>query len=422
MTESYIIENKLIECNQKLNEFEIKINNEVISFSDYQNVLSMLVELNHVGILHYFPGHTIEYAAKLFYLLFTNKSALGFILDDLLSECDKADSVPSQYSSIHQFFAGYRSISNIFQGFSLTSDEYYDNIVNSITYKFVHIFARQYEMISVNGQISIFKRLCVDDMFCQMFVNSLPGEVSIVVTEQLLRVSTKSYFQQTASKLVKVTQILIENCLKNNIEIPLIVDVLLLKKAYSKPIAQTVVNTILNYYEMEKSHNQVLIYLLDSIASVWGSQLSISRSNQAFQEYLTEALLECLKSVKSSTILSDNMSSQSNASLLMLLSHGISAYLDTSDAISRLRGMKVAKIFASIMGQELDFQELNDFEKQLNKEDSKSVESNIKEEKEDLNGDSDDELIPYELEEPSEQVKTTPYLRNCLLRKCMSAF
>ena len=48
-----------------------------------------------------------------------------------------------------------------------------------------------------------------------------------------------------------------------------------------------------------------------------------------------------------------------------ILSSGVSAYLDQSDATSRIRGMRIAKEFSILLGQDINFEELEEEDRKI---------------------------------------------------------
>ena len=53
-----------------------------------------------------------------------------------------------------------------------------------------------------------------------------------------------------------------------------------------------------------------------------------------------------------------------------ILSSGVSAYLDQSDARSRIRGMRIAKEFSILLGQDINFEELEEADRRIAQQES----------------------------------------------------
>jgi len=198
-----------------------------------------------------------------------------------------------------------------------------------------------------------------------------------------------------------------------------VIDELLLRKAADAEIARTIVSC----FPLEG-----LIDLIDQVSSVWGEKLFVSRGEMKMQNFLTETLLASLERVDSSLLM---RSGERRIPLIISLSSGVSTYLDATDKRSRILGMKVARRFSAILGQEINFAELDEVE--MNEHSvsysSKEGQSNIgkfaeiveEEEKEKADShvpedeSSDSELEAYEIGEENVGVaSSTNYLRTCL--------
>lgn len=103
---------------------------------------------------------------------------------------------------------------------------------------------------------------------------------------------------------------------------------------------------------------------------LWGEKLLVQAPHRAkTRTYLTRVLLSCLDrqdvpitSTSLMSVLYSPFEDGSQASPALILSIGISNYLDSNDSKTRLNGMRVARSYSIRMGRELHFQELVDFE------------------------------------------------------------
>ena len=109
------------------------------------------------------------------------------------------------------------------------------------------------------------------------------------------------------------------------------------------------------------------LHILIISARLWSEKMFVlSPQNKKAQLFLTRVILHCLeceeitKEVISST--SQSTYYGGNGSVALLLSMGVSHYLDSSDKTVRLHGMRVARSFSLKMGRKMHFQELEDLE------------------------------------------------------------
>jgi len=128
----------------------------------------------------------------------------------------------------------------------------------------------------------------------------------------------------------------------------LVVDTLFLRKAGDARAAQVIVTCF---------PLVGLVELIDTVVSVWGEKMFVARGERKLQGYLTEALLSSLERTDSAMLMS---STERKIPIIISLSTGVSTYLDASDKRSRIFGMRVAKRFSAILGQEISFEELDD--------------------------------------------------------------
>ena len=177
-----------------------------------------------------------------------------------------------------------------------------------------------------------------------------------------------------------------------------LVDALLLRKSHDEQVAQIVVRSL---------PAESLVETLDALATVWGSRLFLARGDLAMQRYLTAAIVEVLGRIENTRLQS---SGSSGCPLFVLLSNGISAYLDLSDGARRKLGMCIATKVAQLSGQELKFDEMQQ-EEQVN---SSANREQLPEQESEWasNISSDSELEALDVEEEANQSAT--YLRDCL--------
>ena len=100
-------------------------------------------------------------------------------------------------------------------------------------------------------------------------------------------------------------------------------------------------------------------WLIDSVGLVWGDKFFISKVDAMKQSFLTHVLLSALAHCEKKDLA---ILGSRHIPLELVLSIGISNYLDVDNAAIRVHGMRVAKAYALVMGQELSFPELEKLE------------------------------------------------------------
>ncbi len=185
-----------------------------------------------------------------------------------------------------------------------------------------------------------------------------------------------------------------------------------------------------------------LFDLTIEISNLWSNNQFISNTVVIKQKNLTSLLLNCLEKINDPGDLTAKIKSDREP-LIVILSQGVGKYLDSSNNLSRIFGMKVAKKFSSILGNEINFGELDNQISTNDVEDSIVVEEasndsklckkkdNIEENEEknkisdsensDDEDDDNDEFKPYDLTERTNILSKegsifykSKYLRGCL--------
>jgi hypothetical protein len=212
-----------------------------------------------------------------------------------------------------------------------------------------------------------------------------------------------------------------------------IVEYLLLRRAAANIQAAEIIVNVLPLNS--------IVAVADKIATLWGEKVFISRGDQSTQQYLTAGLLAALRRLNSTDL---SLMGPSGVPLAVLLSSGISAYLDQTGNTTRLNGMRVAKQFALMMGRDIVFDELVEEERREASRAAAAMSSDknlIANESRYMappmpaggdfdvdngeNSDSDSELEGFDLGDDDitlKDAKQYNYLRVCLESKCHAAY
>ncbi len=159
-----------------------------------------------------------------------------------------------------------------------------------------------------------------------------------------------------------------------------------------------------------------LVSVVDHVASLWGDRLFVARGNNKLQEHLTNILLFSLQRMKIEDLKGE---SYRGVSLIVILSSGVSAHLDSTDSSIQRRGMVVGKCFSSMLGATIDFDfSSNDIDKE--KKRSTAFESLI-----DSDGSDSDDIVELdslthastEITCSGDESNRIVYLRHCLESK-----
>lgn len=108
---------------------------------------------------------------------------------------------------------------------------------------------------------------------------------------------------------------------------------------------------------MEYFRPNHLRLLIERISLLWGQPLFIAQGNEPMQRHLHFMLEWLLMRMNDPSILtshSDISNSSKHTPLAVLLTRGVSAQLDSTDRPTRARAARIAKLFSSLLGHELN--------------------------------------------------------------------
>jgi len=206
-----------------------------------------------------------------------------------------------------------------------------------------------------------------------------------------------------------------------------IIDLFLVRRAYSNMVSDIIVKGL---------PRDCLTVLIETVGCVWNDKFFIARGDEKRQEYLTNTLITSLERIDEETL---SQRGPRGIPLAMVLSTGVSAYLDSSDKLSRVRGMRVAVAFSTLMKRPILFDELEEHYKEQKQREEANATTLMQEVKgnsdkhngdnQEGDGDDDDaisssstesEIEAYDLGEDVEssdfipRAKPTTFLRVCL--------
>jgi hypothetical protein len=182
-----------------------------------------------------------------------------------------------------------------------------------------------------------------------------------------------------------------------------LIELYLLKRPYSIIVVEIILDVL---------PDSAVVDVIELVGLLWGDKKFVSKGNEKMQDYLTTTLLLSLNKIE---IIDDNsMESQDKINinlnnrhrhsipLSIILSNGVSVYLDIFNERSRNRGMKVAELFSKIMGNpiifdDIEFKNDNNNEKDNNIEEDNNIDNNNKEVGYDSDDSSGSELEGYDL-------------------------
>ena len=182
----------------------------------------------------------------------------------------------------------------------------------------------------------------------------------------LLRKILQQYFTVTANSIDEGSDSL-------SMRTEALVDELLLLSAAAadKFTAESIVQAV----PVDGGH---LLSAMHAVASLWAEKSFVKKNHTFVQSYLTAVLLVGLerlyeaqdgesdntggvnKKVKAGYLYSHG---PRGVSLIVSLSQGVGAYLDSADQMARLNGMRVARLFSGHTGHSLHFPELDEADK-----------------------------------------------------------
>eukprot|EP01036_Dinobryon_divergens_P028867 gene28867-37878_t len=132
----------------------------------------------------------------------------------------------------------------------------------------------------------------------------------------------------------------------------------------SQPLTAVLVDALIAAIATSATPLIATMQVVVPVARLWGHKMFVLASGQGSRQvYLTRVILLCLKreEVDAAAVMETPLAVYGvRTPLALLLSMGVSIYMDSSDNLTRTNGMKVARCYAKIVGHTLQFEGLED--------------------------------------------------------------
>jgi hypothetical protein len=162
--------------------------------------------------------------------------------------------------------------------------------------------------------------------------------------------SSRAVGVQNAHTLVRL---FVTRALSGGVSVGEVIEYVILAKTRSVAAARVITSAL---------PDRALPEVLDTIGLIWGDRVCVCSGNAQLHSFYTAILLSALSRVDKQQL---RLIGSRRVPLELVLSSGISNYLDVDQISVRKHGMRVAQKYAEVMGQELNFPELVDAEEAL---------------------------------------------------------
>lgn len=328
---------------------------------------------------------------------------------------------------VNQFLTSYRLIANCYHNldeFNITPTMFYQYLIQAVPLSIAREVAKCHDAIPADCIQAIVDRFCADPEFVAEYINIASTDI---ISTFLLKILSRHNRLDGRLSIPLVRKLLTRAIDIDDRYHLIIIEDYILKKPYGEEIAQVIAQTLFQDTALSSEEfDRRIVDCLDIVARQWSSPVFISKGDEKMQKYLTTFIIASLRHCKDNHLQRYSSLSSSRNPLVVTLSNGISSYLDADDSASRQCGMRVAKVFAHIMGHDLHFEELQesisesigDHETKLNQNPTNTVE-----EADDDESDSDtSELEAYDLEEPNAIPRSANYLKECVESESIVCF
>lgn len=149
---------------------------------------------------------------------------------------------------------------------------------------------------------------------------------------------------------------LVRSAVERGVSASEVVDTLVLRLRTSRRhVPRSVYSTVASII-VESVPNTAMAEVLDATLFVWSDKLFVSRADVPKITYLTEVVLAVLGQTNRRQL---SMTGSRNVPIELVLSMGISNYLEVDNVNIRVHGMRVAQGYAKVIGEPLHFAELD---------------------------------------------------------------
>ncbi|KAL3876051.1 hypothetical protein ACJMK2_033936 [Sinanodonta woodiana] len=188
-----------------------------------------------------------------------------------------------------------------------------------------------------------------------------------------------------------------------------------------------VLQNIIGYLGSSQIRQHLFIKLLYELVQVWGDKSSLRHMSREQHFYITQALIISI------TFITEQQKEENGQELLHQLMQGVQNHIDSADHKMRRLGMIVAESFTAHLntdGPNLKFQVSNLHSKfdldilkleseplvKMSGSETSDVQQGTSQVQPDLDLDSDDDLVPYDMSDDVKvtKVKQPKYIRDCM--------
>jgi hypothetical protein len=282
-------------------------------------------------------------------------------------------SVIAGESQLKDFIHGYRIAANILRDttalpFTLSDYEstlaigLYDCMSGIEGDEELRVFCKIYDHLPTSLQMLSLEMICTNIDDVKSKVNAMDVDWCVKATELLVKMSSRYRNSTPAGSALAMLSHLVQRACKEIKGIS-VAEHVLLRRASNPMVAECIINSL---------PAEDIVDVAGSVAALWGERIFVCKGDHSFQASLTAALLAALKRLNATDL---SKPTAGGGPLAVLLSSGISTYLDQTEKQTRIRGMKVASQFSVMMGQNLVFDELLEEEKKESLQDTTLVAS-----------------------------------------------
>ncbi|KAJ1425023.1 hypothetical protein B484DRAFT_451309 [Ochromonadaceae sp. CCMP2298] len=173
-----------------------------------------------------------------------------------------------------------------------------------------------------------------------------PMRLLVAAGTMLRRADGSSTSRQDAQNAHTLARLFISRALSGGVSVSEVIEYVILAKTRSVAAARVIASAL---------PDRALPEVVDTVGLIWGDRACVSSGNAQMHNFYTEILLCALARCGKQQL---RLVGSRRVPLELVLSSGISQYLDVDQISVRKHGMRVAQKYAEIMGQELSFPEL----------------------------------------------------------------
>ena len=205
------------------------------------------------------------------------------------------------------------------------------------------------------AQVQFCVFVCINNDKFKAIVNIFAGKWALFAAEKVTKMYDKLSSEKQRTNVSDVVPVLVWKILQDSYSAVEVVDALLMKQAMASDAVRILVTSF---------PSEDMPVIIEQVALVWSHKLFIDRGDLAMMESLTNALLASIAACSAEQLESVGMI---GLPLQVILTNGVSSYLDLDSMDMRVHGMKVGRAYATAMRYELDFPEIAIWEERNSK-------------------------------------------------------